>query len=274
MNIILFVNKDLEANLAYHLLKDELLQHNVRIYYSASVGKSSQKPQALQQIEYYEKNFFFGELQETVLAHKIPTNFEFFGDDFKTFPMIQCHKVNSPEFIEEVRSFEPDLFISIRFGKIFKDDIINVPKKGILNLHSAILPDYRGIMGTLHNLKDPKEQYGCTLHYIDSGTIDTGQIITIAKKEINKDRSLLWHIIQLYPMGCQLIIDSIQKLTSIDRLPSQSQDMNVGNYYSLPTEQDFKLLKENGIVSFKSSDYMEILSKYISSDLLNHISLR
>ena len=43
MNIILFLNKDFEANLAYNLLKEELLKHNVKIYYSESVGSSKKE---------------------------------------------------------------------------------------------------------------------------------------------------------------------------------------------------------------------------------------
>lgn len=57
-----------------------------------------------------------------------------------------------------MKDFNPDLFISIRFGKIFKDEIIQVPKFGLINLHSTILPDYRGIMGTLHAIKDKNKK--------------------------------------------------------------------------------------------------------------------
>lgn len=264
MNIILFVNKDLEANLAYNTLRPELLKHNVRIYYSASVGKSANKPQELQEIEHYEKVFFYSNIQKDIKANSQHTKFEFFGEGFNTFPMSQCKNVNSEAFIEEVSEFQPDLFISIRFGKIFKEDIIRVPTKGILNLHSAILPDYRGIMGTLHNLKEPKKTYGCTLHYIDSGSIDTGQIIDIARADIRLDRSLLWHIIQLYPIGCQMIIDSIQKLNTMDRLPTTTQDMNEGSYFSLPTAEDFEVLRQRGIASFSKMDYEEIIGAYVS----------
>lgn len=270
MNILLFVNKDLEANLAYNLIKKELLHHNVKMYYSASVGKEVSKPKELLEVEYYEKEFFFGTLIENLKRHDINTDFEFFNEDFSSFAIAHCANVNSPTFIEQVKAFEPDLFLSIRFGKIFKDEIIAVPKKGILNLHSAILPDYRGIMGTLHNLKDKnKTQYGCTLHYIDSAGIDTGQIIAITKRDIQKERSLLWHIVQLYPMGCKLILEAIQKLVTTQRLACTIQDANSGDYFSLPTATDFKLLNENKIESFNANDYKEILSKYISPDLSN-----
>ena len=130
----------------------------------------------------------------------------------------------------------------------------------MLNLHSAILPDYRGIMGTLHNLKENKNKYGCTLHYISNRGIDTGEIIAIAKRDIIKEKSLLWHIVQLYPIGCQLISDSLEELKMSNRLPTIKQNMEEGNYFSVPTKSDFASLKANGIKSFNAEDYIEILT--------------
>lgn len=267
MNIILFLNKDLEANLTYNLLKEELLKHRVKIYYSESVGKQNTKPADLLDLEYYEKAYVYEELNPAIKQAKIKTAFEFFDADFKTFEIAKCANPNKPEFIEEIRAFEPDLFISIRFAKIFREEIIRVPTKGIINLHSAILPDYRGIFGTLHNLKDNKDLYGCTLHYISSRGIDTGEIIGIAKKPINKNKSLLWHVLTLYPHGSRLILESIQKLENLDRLPCLKQEKSAGNYFSVPTSEDFEQLKVLGFSIFDATEYEDFLKKHISSKI-------
>jgi len=274
VRIILFVNRDFESNLAYYFLKEELEKHDVKIYYSESVGKKKLKPKDLLEIEFYEKEFFFGDIVATIKQHNIATDFEFFNEDFKSFELLPCANVNTAEFIEEVRQSEPDLFISIRFGRIFRDEMIGIPKKGIINLHSAILPDYRGIMGTLHNLKDSRSDYGCTLHYIDSGTIDTGQIIKIAKTSIHKNRSLLWHIIMLYPLGCEMILECIQKLQVVNRLPSIEQDMAEGNYFSIPNHEDFIALTNCSIASFNWNDYIEIVAESISPHLMHKLEQR
>jgi methionyl-tRNA formyltransferase len=263
MNIILFVNRDFEANLAYNLLKEELRRHQVRIYYSESVGSQRTKPEALQQLEYYEKTYFYETLPKSLEKQFAKVDFEFFDEDFSSFPLTKCTNVNAPEFIDAVKIFNPDLFISIRFGKIFKDEIIKVPAKGILNLHSAILPHYRGILGTLHNLREGKLEYGCTLHYISSSGIDTGEIVAIARRQVQKERSLLWHVVQLYPQGCQLILAAINELKSRDRLPVEFQDMNKGDYYSVPTDADFEDLKFAGFLPFIMEDYRELLFSYV-----------
>ena len=163
--------------------------------------------------------------------------------------------------------FEPDLFLSIRFAKIFREEIIQIPKLGILNLHSAILPDYRGILGTLHNLKLGKSQYGCTLHYINSRGIDTGEIVAIAQKEVDKNRSLLWHVVTLYPMGVDLIAKCLEQLQNGQPLSYIEQDPQAGAYFSVPTEADFKQLKTQGFTIATPKDFRDLLADYIHPQL-------
>ena len=266
MNIVLFLNKDFEANLAYVLLKEKLLEHRVKIFYSESVGKKKTKPVALLEIEHFEKEFFYKDLQEIITQNNINPDFEFFGPTFSSFELLKCENVNAPDFIKEMKLYQADLFISIRFAQIFRNDIIAVPKRGVLNLHSAVLPDYKGIMGTLHNLKDQKHEYGCTLHYINNSDIDTGDIISIAKRPVETKKSLLWHIIKLYPMGVKLILDAIDQLSKFDKIPSNKQDMSKGAYFSVPTNEHFQKLKDCGIVPFSLEDYKELLAEYISEE--------
>ncbi len=273
MKIILFLNKDLEANIAYNLLKPELLKHQVKIYYSGGVGRNEAKPEALKKLEFYEKDFFYNKVKSICRQLEIPTTFEFLSEDLTTFKVEKCPKVNAPEFIEKVRQFKPDLFISIRFGKIFKEEIITIPKKGILNLHSAILPDYRGILGTLHNLKADQTAYGCTLHYITDSGIDTGGIIEVGKLPVLKNRSLLWHVVQLYPLGCKLILANLNKLQKVEKLPVKKQDKSKGQYFSVPKESDFEQLKNAGFEVFKMDDYLEVLEEFVGKGLDRFVKL-
>ena len=267
MNIVLFLNRDLEANLAYNLLKEELLKHTVRIYYTDSVGKDDNKPAELAQLEYLEKRYVYDQLAAFLSRSRINTSFELFDDHFSSFPLEKARYVNSAEFIAQMRDFQPDLFISIRFGKIFKDGIISVPTYGLINLHSAILPDYRGVLGTLHALKDGNQEIGCTLHTIPNGDIDTGEIIEIARLEVNPQRSLFWHVVNLYPMGVQLIQKALKQIEEKGSLQTQPQDLRAGNYYSVPTASDFVALQKQGIEVISMQDYQQILTEMIFKDV-------
>ncbi len=87
------------------------------------------------------------------------------------------HKnINSKEFIDKVRNYNCDLFVSMSFNQIFKTEIINTPKLKTINCHAGKLPFYRGRNILNWALINDEKEFGITVHYIDEG-IDTGDII-------------------------------------------------------------------------------------------------
>ena len=87
------------------------------------------------------------------------------------------HKdINSKEFVQHIRLYECDLFISMSFNQIFKKEIINLPKLKTINCHAGKLPFYRGRNILNWALINDEKEFGITVHYIDEG-VDTGDII-------------------------------------------------------------------------------------------------
>jgi len=83
---------------------------------------------------------------------------------------------------EKLKALEPDIGVSVLFGHILKQDVIDVFPKGIINLHPAYLPYNRGAHPNVWCIMDGTPA-GATLHYIDAG-IDTGKIICRVKLEV------------------------------------------------------------------------------------------
>jgi hypothetical protein len=73
---------------------------------------------------------------------------------------------NSAEGIAVLRDLEPDLFISVRYRRILKSAAIEIPRYGVLNLHSGLLPQYKGVMATFWAMLNAEAEIGCTLHTI------------------------------------------------------------------------------------------------------------
>jgi methionyl-tRNA formyltransferase len=84
--------------------------------------------------------------------------------------------INSMEFIELVKSYKADLFVSMSFNQIFKSEILGIPEYGVINCHAGRLPFYRGRNILNWALINDEKNFGITVHYIDEG-IDTGDII-------------------------------------------------------------------------------------------------
>lgn len=84
--------------------------------------------------------------------------------------------INSPEACKLLRDWRPDVLVTIG-GAILKPEIIGIPGKGVINLHTSMLPKYRGLSSEFWALYYRDLQHiGATIHYIDKG-VDTGDII-------------------------------------------------------------------------------------------------
>ena len=109
----------------------------------------------------------------------------------------------------------PDLLVSIQGNEIFKKPIITLAKKGCINLHTALLPKYRGLMPSFWALKNNEEYTGVSVFFVDEG-IDSGPIIIQRRIEI-KNQTLDELIIQTKKIGMEAIVDAI-KLISEDNI--------------------------------------------------------
>lgn len=88
-------------------------------------------------------------------------------------PNVRFEKDIDPNVI---MAAQPDIIISSYYRKILKANILNIPRLGAVNVHSAILPKGRGPAPTMWNVINGDEFAGATLHYMDEG-IDSGDII-------------------------------------------------------------------------------------------------
>ena len=84
--------------------------------------------------------------------------------------------INNESFLNDLKKYDCDLFVSMSFDQIFKEEIINLPPLKTINCHSGKLPFYRGRNILNWVLINDEKEFGVTVHYIDEG-IDTGDII-------------------------------------------------------------------------------------------------
>ena len=78
--------------------------------------------------------------------------------------IIKLHEsINSNQSLDILNKLDADLFISISGNEIFKKKLIDIPHHGTINLHSALLPKYRGLMPSFWVLKNKEKQTGVTV---------------------------------------------------------------------------------------------------------------
>src|SRR6478672_190728 len=77
--------------------------------------------------------------------------------------LLTPESVNGADFLRELRDLDPDLVISVSCPQIFGRELLELPRLGCVNVHSALLPDYRGMLPTFWVLARGENQTGVTV---------------------------------------------------------------------------------------------------------------
>ena len=164
---------------------------------------------------------------------------------------------NSAAGLELMRSLEPDLVVSIRYRRILKGEVIAIPRLGVLNLHSGVLPDYKGVMATFWAMLHKEEIIGSTLHRIVDSGIDTGPVIGIRPVPADYGSSYLTNVLRLYGPGCDMIVEALQALET-GKEPKSTAQAPGGEYFSTPEAADLERFKARTLVLADSRELAEI----------------
>ncbi len=151
--------------------------------------------------------------------------------------------INHIESLEIIKSYKPDLLISILGNQIFKSDLINLAPKGCINLHTALLPKFRGLMPTFWVLLKNQKKTGVSVFYVDQ-EIDNGPIIVQEEFVIgNKTQRQL--IIETKKLGMEAIVKSVDLIyhDNVKLIANNSKKMS---YFSFPTKDDVREFKKLG----------------------------
>jgi methionyl-tRNA formyltransferase len=271
MRILCCLNRDLASNLALNLLLPTLRGHDVLVGVTERVGQAAgvaSEPAPRVQLRITEQLLPNELLFPLIERAGRPDD----GARLLTFAEIERHRgyrvvplpnPNGGAGLDTVRGFAPDLILTIRYGAILKAPVIAIPRLGVLNLHSGLLPAYRGVLATFRALLHGDSALGCTLHYIVDGTIDTGDVVGTRSIQVDRERSLLWHILALYPPGMELMSEAVQLLAA-GAQPARRPQPAGGEYFSYPSLDDWTRFLGRGWRISDPSDLLETFTRYLS----------
>jgi methionyl-tRNA formyltransferase len=99
-------------------------------------------------------------------------------------PFLETEDASEPFVIEKVRDINPDLIVVIAFGQKICDELINLPPKGMINVHGSLLPKYRGAAPINWAVVKGETETGVTIATVTSRW-DAGRILGQTKTPIN-----------------------------------------------------------------------------------------
>ena len=151
--------------------------------------------------------------------------------------------INGKLNLELIASEKPDIIISIACNQIFKKALIQIPKIGIINLHTSLLPKYRGLMPSFWVLKNMESITGVSVFFVDEG-IDSGDIIV--QKIIKIETRNLEKLVKLTKeTGIKAIIEALRKILS-NSYDTIDNNENLMTYNGFPTKNDVRSFLSSG----------------------------
>lgn len=152
--------------------------------------------------------------------------------------------LNSKDYVQHVREVAPDLIISYSAPQIIKPELLSVPKYGIINVHGALLPDYRGCMPSFWYLYNNEQVGGATVHYM-SAEIDDGDICLQGKVDISDCKTMFALMGKTKELGGELVCESIRQIAA-GTLETRPNDTANGSYFTWPTVEQAREFRRKG----------------------------
>ena len=157
------------------------------------------------------KKMVFPVIKEKALEHNIT--------------VYQPQKVKTPEFVEILKEYQPDIMVVVAFGQILSEEILNIPKYGCINVHGSILPQYRGAAPIQWSIINGEEFGGVTTMYMAKG-LDSGDMILKAKEKIKPDDTYGSLYDRLSVIGADLLIKTLDLIENgeVKRIPQNDDE--------------------------------------------------
>jgi methionyl-tRNA formyltransferase len=152
--------------------------------------------------------------------------------------------VNADEFLARLGELEPDVLVSVSCPQIFRAPLIRVPPLGVLNVHGALLPQYRGILPSFWMLANGETRAGVSVYFVDE-RIDAGEVCAQRAFDILPADTLDSFLRRSKLIAADLLLEVLDAIErgSYERRPL---DLSQGSYYSWPDAEAVRRFRDRG----------------------------
>ena len=161
-------------------------------------------------------------------------------------PVLQYNKIRE-EGVEDLKNLQPDLMITCAFGQILSQEILDIAKYGVINIHASILPAYRGASPIHYAILNGEKQTGITIMKTDIG-IDTGDIILQKSIDIAYEETCGELFDRLSLLGATCIIEALSLIEN-DKATFIKQDENKATFTKIIKKEYAKINWEDSAES-------------------------
>lgn len=154
-------------------------------------------------------------------------------------PVMQPEKLRTPEAMEALRAWSPDLIVVAAFGQILKQDLLDLPRFGCLNIHASLLPRWRGAAPIQAAILHGDEETGITIMKMDAG-LDTGAMLAKKSMRIPPEGTAGSVADALSHLGADLLIEILPRWMA-GEIKSEPQDDSLSTYAPMLKKEEGRL---------------------------------
>jgi methionyl-tRNA formyltransferase len=159
-------------------------------------------------------------------------------------PVLQPEKLRNPDFLEQLRSFDADLFVVVAF-RMLPEAVWSMPRLGTINLHASLLPQYRGAAPINHAIIQGEKRSGVTTFQLQHA-IDTGAILEQQEVPVTEEMNAGDLHDKLMEVGAELLVSTVQSLFAGTAIAKPQSEVD----QPLPLKEAPKLTKEFGMIDW------------------------
>ena len=162
-------------------------------------------------------------------------------------PVFQPEKLSIPGEFERLHALAPDVVVVVAYGQILRKNVLELPRLGCVNIHSSLLPRWRGAAPIQWAILDGDRQTGITTMKLVE-KLDAGDILMQSKTPISSDDTAGTVHDRLAKMGAELIVPTLNGLANLSLKGIAQDDSQVTYASKLTKEMEFLDAKESAEV--------------------------
>lgn len=151
----------------------------------------------------------------------------------------QPPKIREASVIDSLRSLQPDLIIVVAYGQILPKSLLEIPRLGCINVHTSLLPRWRGAAPIQYAILQGDHETGVTTMYMDEH-MDTGDIILQRAQLIHVDDTSATLHDRLAKLGADLLVETVGLIAG-DKVPRAKQDETRVTHAKKITKEDGRI---------------------------------
>lgn len=150
----------------------------------------------------------------------------------------QPERLRHPEVIAQLAALAPEAMVVVGYGQILPQAILDIPPKGILNVHPSLLPKYRGAAPVQWAIANGETRTGVTTMKIDAG-LDTGDMLLKRETEIGPEETSPELSARLAVSGAELLVETLAR---IDTIQPEPQDDTQATWAPVIKKEDGRIV--------------------------------